>query len=244
MTRYFIELSYKGTHYNGWQIQPNAPSIQQTIEEALSKLLRHNTNIVGAGRTDTGVHASKYIAHFDTESDKDCTQENFVYHFNAILPKDIAIHKIYRVDSELHARFSALEREYKYYISTTKNPFVIDTAYIFTMQLDLEKMQEAANLLLNVSDFTSFAKLHTDTKTNFCKVTKASFEKNGDIIVFTIKADRFLRNMVRAIVGTLLEVGRGKITISDFKKIIEAKDRCAAKSSASSNGLFLTDIKY
>lgn len=244
MTRYFLELSYKGSAYNGWQIQQNALSVQEIIQKALSTLLKESVLIVGAGRTDTGVHASFYIAHFDTESQNDIENISFCYHLNAILPKDIAVYKIYRVNESMHARFSAIEREYKYYITTKKDPFSFDKAYTCIQDLDLDSMQKSADILLEYSDFTSFAKLHTDTKTNICKITHAGFEKENNMIIFTIRADRFLRNMVRAIIGTLLEVGKGNIGIDDFRLIIEKKDRCAAKSSAQSQGLFLTNITY
>lgn len=244
MTRYFLELSYRGSAYHGWQIQQNAPSVQEIIQKSLATLLKESVLVVGAGRTDTGVHASFYIAHFDTNSTRDLQQDSFCYHLNAILPKDIAIHRIYPVKGDLHARFSAIEREYKYYIATKKNPFSLDRAYTYTQKLNMETMQEAADLLLKYTDFTSFAKLHTDTKTNICKIAYAGFEKENDTIIFTIRADRFLRNMVRAVIGTLLEVGKEKISVDDFREIIEKKDRSAAKSSAQSQGLFLTNIVY
>ncbi len=244
MARYFIELSYKGTNFNGWQIQPDSPSIQQELQEALSKLLREDVLVVGAGRTDTGVHASFYIAHFDTQTQALPSDPKFVYHLNAILDKDIAVRKIYEVEDTLHARFSAKSREYKYYISTQKNPFTRESTYTYTLPLDIERMQQAANLLLQTTDFTSFAKLHADTKTNICHLTEAQFSEQDNMIVFTIVADRFLRNMVRAIVGTLLEVGRLKMTVEEFKEVIETKNRSAAGSSAAAQGLFLTDIKY
>lgn len=244
MTRYFIELSYKGTAYNGWQIQNNAISVQQVVQEALSMLLQEPIKIIGAGRTDTGVHASHYIAHVDTSSEKDLSSVDFHYHLNSVLPKDISIHKIYPVSNGMHARFSAKEREYKYYISTVKNPFKIDTAYVYTRGLNVEYMQKAADILVEYTDFTSFAKLHADTKTNICSVKFVGFEQQNEMLIFTIRADRFLRNMVRAIVGTLLEVGKGKITIEQFREIIEAKDRGKAKTSAYASALFLTNIKY
>ena len=244
MTRYFIELSYKGTSYNGWQIQPNARSVQQTIQEALFMILQEQVKLVGAGRTDTGVHASFYVAHFDTMSSNDLSDKNFSYHLNLILPKDIAIQKVYQVSEDIHARFSAKSREYKYYIQTRKNSFTVDTAMVLTMSLNIENMQKAASLLLEYDDFTSFSKLHTSSKTNICNITTAQFEVKGYEIVFTISANRFLRNMVRAIMGTLLEVGKDRITVEGFRNIILAKDRGMAKSSAFACGLFLTDIKY
>lgn len=244
MTRYFIELSYKGSSYSGWQIQPNAPSIQQTIQEALSMLLKGHTKVVGAGRTDTGVHASFYVAHFDTESSDDLSTVNFRYHLNSLLPKDIAVYRIYQVDMNMHSRFSAKSREYKYYINTRKDPFLADVAMIYIPQLNIKEMQKAADTLLEYYDFTSFSKLHTTTKTNNCNITYAKFDANDYQLIFTISADRFLRNMVRAIMGTLLDVGRGKISTEEFRNIILAKDRGKAKASAHACGLFLTNIKY
>lgn len=239
-----MELSYKGTLYNGWQIQPNAPSVQQTLEKALSVLLKEEVSVTGAGRTDTGVHARFYVAHFDTATAKDPADEDFRYHLNAMLPRDIAVSKIYTVADTMHARFSALSREYKYYICTRKDPFAQQTAYIYTLPLNMATMQAAADKLSDYTDFTSFAKLHTDTKTNNCRIIAARFEQKGDFLIFTIEADRFLRNMVRAIVGTLLEVGKGKLSVAEFCRIIEAKDRSAAKTSAAAQGLFLTNITY
>lgn len=243
MFRYFLQLSYKGTRYFGWQIQPNAVSVQEVLEKTLSTVLRESVAVVGAGRTDTGVHALFYILHFDvlneiTEPDK------LVFHLNRFLPADIAIQKIWKVDNEMHARFSAVSRTYKYFISTEKNPFTTETSFLYTGFLDVDKMNEAARILFYYHDFTSFSKLHTDVKTNNCKIYEAAWKQEDRQLVFTIKADRFLRNMVRAIVGTLLEVGKGKITIDDFKKIIEAKDRGAAGTSVPAQGLFLVDIEY
>lgn len=242
--RYFISLSYKGTAYHGWQKQQNALSVQEVLQSALSKMLRTETEVVGAGRTDTGVHSSFYIAHLDYHGDRNITSQNFIYHLNAVLPKDIAISAIEQVAPDMHARFSAVEREYKYYITTVKDPFKIETAFYYSAPLDVEQMNEAAAMLLTYDDFTSFAKLHTDTKTNICDVREAHFERNGATIVFTIRADRFLRNMVRAIVGSLLDVGKGNITPADFRAIIEAKDRSKASSSAYAHGLFLTNVTY
>lgn len=243
MFRYFLQLSYKGTRYFGWQIQPNAVSVQEVLEKTLSTVLRESVAVVGAGRTDTGVHALFYILHFDvlneiTEPDK------LVFHLNRFLPADIAIQKIWKVDNEMHARFSAVSRTYKYFISTEKNPFTTETSFLYTGFLDVDKMNEAARILFYYNDFTSFSKLHTDVKTNNCKIYEAAWKQEDRQLIFTIKADRFLRNMVRAIVGTLLEVGKGKITIDDFKKIIEAKDRGAAGTSVPAQGLFLVDIEY
>jgi len=241
--RYFLQLSYKGTRYFGWQIQPNAVSVQEVLEKTLSTVLRESVAVVGAGRTDTGVHALFYILHFDvlneiTESEK------LVFHLNRFLPDDIAINKIWKVENEMHARFSAVSRTYKYFISTEKNPFKAETSFLYTGFLDVDKMNEAARILFYYNDFTSFSKLHTDVKTNNCKIYEAAWKQEDKQLVFSIKADRFLRNMVRAIVGTLLDVGKGKTTIEDFKKIIESKDRGAAGTSVPPQGLFLVDIEY
>lgn len=243
MQRYFLQLSYKGSRYFGWQRQPNAISVQDVIEKTLSTVLREDIAVVGAGRTDTGVHASFYVLHFDVSNEIQ-EPEKLVYHLNRFLPDDIAVQKINKVNNDFHARFSAASRTYKYFISTVKDPFNTETCYQFTIPLDVEKMNEAAKTLFEYTDFTSFAKLHTDVKTNNCKIFQAEWERNDNQLVFTIKADRFLRNMVRAIVGTLLEIGKGKITGDDFRSIIEMKNRGAAGTSAPPQGLFLVDIGY
>jgi len=241
--RYFLQLSYKGSRYFGWQRQPNAISVQDVIEKTLSTVLREDIAVVGAGRTDTGVHASFYVLHFDVSNEIQ-EPEKLVYHLNRFLPGDIAVQNIKKVNNDFHARFSAASRTYKYFISTVKDPFNTETCYQFTIPLDVEKMNEAAKTLFEYTDFTSFAKLHTDVKTNNCKIFQAEWERNDNQLVFTIKADRFLRNMVRAIVGTLLEIGKGKITGDDFRSIIEMKNRGAAGTSAPPQGLFLVDIGY
>jgi len=243
LQRYFLQCSYNGTNYHGWQIQPNAISVQEVIEDALSKILREKITVVGAGRTDTGVHASFFILHFDVEN-KIPVEFDIVYKLNSFLPSDIAIQKIWPVKSDLHARFSAASRTYKYYISRKKNPFTTETSHKYLKPLDVEKMNSAADVLSEHEDFTSFSRLHTDVKTNNCKIKLAKWSSEDSQLVFTIKADRFLRNMVRAIVGTLLEVGKGKLSIDDFRKIIELKDRGAAGASAPAKGLFLVGIEY
>ena len=243
MVRYFIELAYNGSRYHGWQIQPGASSVQEEINRALSTLLRQDIYVVGAGRTDTGVHASFFVAHFDIECELPEPQQ-VVYKLNGLLDKDIAIYKIYRVPMDKHARFSAISRTYKYYITTRKDPFNYDLVYRMSGQLDFEAMNEACKVLFDYIDFTSFSKLHTDVKTNNCRIYKAGWEQEGDVWVFTVQADRFLRNMVRAIVGTLLEVGRGKLTVEGFRKVIEAKDRCKAGTSVPGHALFLVDVTY
>jgi tRNA pseudouridine38-40 synthase len=240
--RYFLQCSYKGTNYHGWQIQPNEISVQEIFEKSLSTILREEITVVGAGRTDTGVHASFFVLHFDSQNNN--ISENFVYRLNSFLPEDIAVQKIRKVKSETHARFSAQSRTYKYYISTEKNPFNTETTYKYLKALDLDKMNQAAKVLFDFQDFTSFSRLHTDVKTNNCKIMQAEWTAENHQFVFTIKADRFLRNMVRAIVGTLMELGRGKISIDEFRDIIESKNRGSAGASAPAHGLFLIDIQY
>lgn len=246
MPRYKISLQYNGTNYHGWQIQPNAITVQEVLEKAFSTLLQEKITIVGAGRTDTGVHASFYVAHFDF-SQKITDFNDLKFNVNRFLPKDISIIGIEETSKEFHARFSALSRTYKYVLFTQKNAFFQDTSYYLYGNIDFEKMNECAKILFEYTDFTSFSKLHTDTKTNNCMVTKAAWKKDKKKqgkYVFTITANRFLRNMVRAIVGTLLDVGRGKITCDDFRNIIESKCRSKAGFSVPSQGLFLSKIQY
>lgn len=243
MQRYFIQLAYNGTNYHGWQIQPNAISVQEVLNKALSTILREDIEVVGAGRTDTGVHASFFIAHFEVENTI-TDGVKLCFKLNSFLPNDIRIDKIYVVADDMHARFSATARTYHYYLSNKKEPFNADTVAFVPYELDIQKMNEAAKYLFDYIDFTSFSRLHTDVKTNNCKIMEAVwFEENGKF-VFKITADRFLRNMVRAIVGTLMEVGRGKLSVGGFCKIIEAQNRGAAGASAPAKGLFLSEIKY
>ena len=244
VNRYFIYLAYKGTFYCGWQKQPNGVSIQQCIEEALSKIYRQSVAVVGAGRTDAGVHARKMVAHFDLLTRID-DPASLTEKLNRILPNDIAVDKIVPVNSDASARFTARARTYIYMLSAKKMPFRYD--YVYRMSLDrinFERMNEACSVLLEYTDFTSFSKLHTDVKTNLCCISAAGWSQSDELWVFTIKADRFLRNMVRSIVGTLLDIGRGKLTISDFRNIIEAKNRCRAGMSMPPEGLTLADIEY
>lgn len=243
MHRYFIELAYNGSEYNGWQIQPNAPSVQEDINKALTVLLKQEINVTGAGRTDTGVHASFFVAHFDYDVEIPDTKF-LIEKLNRFLGKNIAIKDIYPVVPDAHARFSAISRTYKYYINKTKNPFTYPFAYRPHPLPDIRLMNNACELLLHYEDFTSFSKLHTDVKTNICHLMEAGWEETEDQLVFTIKADRFLRNMVRAIVGTLLDIGQERITLEQFQKIIESKDRCKAGMSVPGNALFLCDIEY
>ena len=241
--RYFITLSYNGKNYHGWQIQPNGSSVQETLEKALSTMLRCPISIVGAGRTDAGVHAKKMIAHFDTDVALNTLE--LPRRLNCFLPTDIAIQKIEPIANDLHARFSATKRSYEYHLVTEKDVFCTETAYFHPGTLDFDAMNQAAAQLFNYIDFTSFSKLHTDVKTNNCTIFEAHWEQlSPSHWVFHISADRFLRNMVRAIVGTLLQVGTQKITIDDFKCIIESKDRCQAGTSAPAHALYLTDVKY
>lgn len=243
MPRYFIRLAYNGSNYNGWQVQPNAPTVQAELEKALSLITRKETEIVGCGRTDTGVHASDYYAHFDFEQGIGDTAE-LVYKLNKFLPHDIAIKEIAEVNADAHARFSATQRVYEYKIVRQKNPFTQGLAYYYFGNLDIDAMNKAAALLLTVKDFKAFSKAHTDVKTTLCDVTFAQWEVKGDVLVFTISANRFLRNMVRAVVGTLLEVGRGKLTIDGFTQIINSLERSEAGDSAPAEGLYLSKIIY
>lgn len=243
MPRYFTYLSYNGKNYCGWQTQPNGKTVQEELEKALETLLRHQTRITGAGRTDAGVHAAYMVAHFDTEKPIENLIE-FSERLNRILPLDIAIKKTEEVKPDAHARFDATSRTYKYYVTREKDVFRHDTAYKLHGNVDFELMNKAAETLFDYTDFTSFSKLHTDVMTNNCKIMHTQWTEENGQWVFTIKADRFLRNMVRAIVGTLLEVGRGKMSIDQFRAVIEAKDRCKAGFSVPGHALFLVEIKY
>lgn len=241
--RYFIRLSYNGSPFHGWQSQPNAVSVQETLEKALSMILRSAVKIVGAGRTDTGVNARVMIAHFDVE-DAILEPSLLVRKLNSIVGRDIAIYEIFPVHNDAHARFDAVSRTYKYFTHNLKSPFLYPFSWQCSFHLDFDLMNKAAKELLKYDDFTSFSKLHTDVATNICKITDALWTREGEQYVFTITADRFLRNMVRAIVGTLVEVGKGKITVDDFCRIIESKDRCNAGTSMPGNALFLWNIEY
>lgn len=242
--RYFIELQYDGAAYCGWQRQTDAPTVQQTIEQRLSMLRRVPTEIVGAGRTDTGVNASFYVAHFDSDTPiEDCVR--LTYKLNRVLPDDIAIKRIYEVDAAKHARFDARQREYTYFITSVKQPFRRFSAWYFAVDLDVDKMNEAAQILLRYDDFTSFAKLNSNNKTNICHITHAEWVAEDDLTLrFTIRADRFLRNMVRAIVGTLVDVGRGRYSVGEFEDIVRSKDLSRSSAGAPACGLFLSDVRY
>ncbi|MDE5713895.1 MAG: tRNA pseudouridine(38-40) synthase TruA [Muribaculaceae bacterium] len=252
--RYFLKLSYNGEKFHGWQSQPNAIGVQQKIEEALSTVTRLPISIVGAGRTDAGVHAREMFAHFDMPAEI-ADKDKILNSLNRLVGRNIAISEIIDVADNAHARFDATERTYKYFVTFKKSAFIYPYAWHSPSRLDIDKMNEAAGELLSVSDFTSFAKLHSDAKTNICDVryakweTPDSFDKDlsglfEDGIVFTISADRFLRNMVRAVVGTLVDVGRKKISLEMFKDIIMSKDRCSAGVSMPAEALFLWKVKY
>ena len=247
--RYFMRLAYCGANYHGWQVQPHDISVQQTIEEALAMVLRRPVAVTGAGRTDTGVNAAMMIAHFDTpEPIADCAR--MAHSLNGILPRDIAIYSIFPVEADAHARFDATSRTYKYFAHTGKSPFLDRQSWQCRPDLDFALMNEAAERMLRYTDFTSFSKLHTDVATNNCRVTHAEWTPVeatwGECPqwVFTVTADRFLRNMVRAIVGTLTMVGAHKISVDDFCHIIESKDRCKAGTSMPGHALYLWNITY
>lgn len=238
-----MKLSYNGAPFHGWQVQPNAVSVQSTIEEALSTVLRENISIVGAGRTDTGVNAHQMYAHFDY--DKEIPDFcKLINSLNRLVGKDIAIYDIIKVADDAHARFDATARTYKYFVTHQKSPFLYPLSWYCPQSLDYEKMNEACEVLKRHIDFTSFSKLHTDVKTNICRIDYAHWQQEGEMMVFTITADRFLRNMVRAVVGTLVEVGRGKISVEEFEQIILKKDRCSAGTSMPPQALFLWKVDY
>lgn len=240
--RYFIVFSYFGKAYHGWQRQPNACTVQQVLEEAFGTLLRQPISLVAAGRTDTGVHAREMVAH--AEMDPIADTAGFIYRLNALLPDDIAVKSIRQVVPDAHARFDALERSYEYWVVQQKDPFFMDTAYYLRHPVSLEAMNEAAALLYEYTDFQCFSKSNSDVKTFYCEVKKAVWTRETNKLVFSITADRFLRNMVRAIVGTLLEVGQEKIAIEDVKGIIKSRDRSRAGVSVPAKGLYLTRVSY
>ncbi len=240
--RYFVTFSYDGGRYHGWQIQPNGVSVQEKLQEALSTLLREEITVTGAGRTDTGVHARMMVAHFDAD-EIDC--EQLTYKLNRLLPQDIAVQKVERVSEEMHARFSAKCRTYHYYIHTRKEPFLRTYSCEMHYALDFAKMNEAAQRLLDYEDFGAFCKSGADVKTTLCKVTKAEWIQTSPTTWhFEITANRFLRNMVRAVVGTLIDVGRGRLSVDEFCKVIEGKKRTEAGESMPGHALFLEKIEY
>ena len=240
--RYFIKFSYNGTHYHGWQIQPNALSVQETLSKALSIVLNFDINLMGAGRTDTGVHAKEMFAHFDVE--KLIDTQSSIHKLNSYLPKDIAIHDIILVHDDAHARFDATKRTYEYHINTFKDVFLENLSWYYQKELDVHAMNHASKILLQHTDFKCFSKVNTDVNTFNCKIFEAYWKKENNKLIFTISADRFLRNMVRAIVGTLINVGLHKITTKDFNAIIENKNRNDAGFSVPAHGLYLTKIEY
>jgi tRNA pseudouridine38-40 synthase len=247
--RYFIELAYDGTNYHGWQTQPNAVAVQEVLDKALSTVLREPIETLGCGRTDTGVHAKEFFAHFTPQSPEggvfdEVVLNNMVRSLNSILPRDIAIKNIIPVHFDAHARFDATLRSYQYHIHFNKDPFKNNYSWLLRDQPDLELMNQAVGIIMEYIDFSCFSKSNTQTKTNNCKITRAEWVREGDGIVFHISADRFLRNMVRAIVGTLIMVGRKEIEPEAVRQIIESKDRSNAGSSVPACGLYLTEVKY
>ena len=241
--RYFLYFSYKGTAYHGWQYQPNGISVQEVLTKSLCTILRTEIELTGAGRTDTGVHARLMVAHFDYEGNFP-TEFDLTAKLNSLLPIDIAVLKIVEVQTDAHARFDAISRKYEYHVVLQKSVFRIELASRLRNNLNFVAMNVAADTLKDFRDFTSFSKVHTDVKTNNCRISIAEWKQQDDEWVFTIQADRFLRNMVRSIVGTLFEVGRGKMTLNEFTSVIEAKDRCKAGVSVPAHGLYLVDIQY
>lgn len=245
--RYFLEIAYNGKAYHGWQVQPNAISVQEVLERSLTLYLRQEVVVVAAGRTDTGVHAKQMWVHFDilANLDLDCPNSNFIYRLNKLLPLDIVAFQCLKVPQTAHARFDAVSRSYEYHIDLYKNPFSQGAAYLFTQFLDIDQMNQASEVLLEHSDFKCFSKSKTDVKTYNCDIKKAYWIKEGDSrLVFYITANRFLRNMVRAIVGTLIEIGLGKFPVSHIHTVIESKDRSVAGYSVPAHGLYLTEVSY
>jgi tRNA pseudouridine38-40 synthase len=241
--RYFLEFSYKGTAYNGWQKQNNALGVQQVLEEALAKVLRMPIELTGSSRTDTGVHAEQQFAHFDLQ-DAIEDHELLIYKLNGLIPRDIAVKRIISVPDDINSRFAATHRRYEYRITKRKNPFLVDKAFLLRAELDIDAMNDAATLLLKYNDFESFSKIHTNVNNFRCTITQAVWKDSEDLLVFHIQANRFLRGMVRALVGTLLDVGKGKKTIADFERIILSKNRKEAGVQAPAEGLFLVEVGY
>lgn len=236
-----MELEYFGKAYHGWQRQPNALSVQEVVEESLCTLLQQSVEIVGAGRTDAGVHARQIFAHFDAEA---IPESDLVFRMNSLLPKDISVKDLLQVTPEAHARFDAVSRSYEYHLVTRKDVFAVDTAYYIQKELDVEKMKAAASILLEYTNFKCFSRSRTDVFTYNCKIEKAAWEQREDKLIFHITADRFLRNMVRAIVGTLLQIGLGKMEVEEMHRIIKSEDRSKAGASVPAHGLYLTGIIY
>ncbi len=242
--RYFIRLSYRGTSYHGWQVQPGSITVQETVENSLSVLLQQKTAVTGCGRTDTGVHARYFIAHFDSDTDLEGQSDRLVFSLNKHLPGDIELKNIYRVPEGAHARFDAISRTYEYHIIRHKDPFMTDLAWYRYDCLSVAEMNKAAEIMMQYTDFSSFSKLHTDVKTNNCKISHAKWFITDNGYIFIIRADRFLRNMVRAITGTMTDVGSGKMSVDEFAGIIESQDRGKAGMSAPARGLYLSLVEY
>ena len=241
--RYFIKLAYKGTNYHGWQVQPNAITVQELLTKSFFTIFRNPVEIVGAGRTDAGVHADEFYAHVDIKNE--FKSKDIIYKMNSLLPNDIVVYDIFKTTENAHARFDALSRSYEYRIFLGKNPFLNETAWQFiTTKLHVEKMNEAAKILETYTNFKCFSRSNTDVRTYNCNIMHAKWKQTDQLLVFHITADRFLRNMVRAIVGTLIEIGKGKMTLEAFKQIIESENRCNAGPSAPAKGLFLTQVTY
>jgi len=242
--RYFIYLSYRGTDYYGWQVQPGMKTIQDVLEDSLSVILQEEIKVTGAGRTDTGVHASYFVAHFDYSGNESVCDQKTIFRLNTHLPDDISVSLIKKVREETHARFDAVSRTYEYQISTVKDPFKKDVSWFQYGRLDIDLMNKACGFLFDYTDFTSFSKLHTDVKTNNCQIMHASWKMDGKMLTFRIQSDRFLRNMVRAITGTMIDIGRAKIVPEEIKNIIKARNRQKAGKSVPPQGLSLVDIEY
>ncbi len=238
--RFFLDISYKGTNFHGWQIQPNGNTVQAELEKALSTILKTETSIVGSGRTDTGVHATQQIAHFDSESKPD----DLVYKLNSFLPKDISVNELKEVNTEAHARFDATKRMYHYHINQSKNPFKQETSYYFTQAIDIELINKGCEIIKGWENFECFSKVHTEVNNFNCEIFKADWQQKGDEHLFIVEANRFLRGMVRAMVGTLLDVGTGKTSLEELKEILKSNDRKKAGRAVPPQGLFLEKIEY
>ena len=241
--RYFIKLAYKGTNYHGWQVQPNAITVQELLNKSFSTIFRSPLEVVGAGRTDTGVHAEEFFAHVDIENE--FNPQEIIFKLNGLLPNDIVVYDIFETTENAHARFDAASRSYEYRIFLGKSPFLTETAWqLITTKLAIDKMNEAADILKTHTNFKCFSRSNSDVRTYNCNIMQAGWKQTGQLLVFHITADRFLRNMVRAIVGTLIEIGKGKMTLAEFKSVIESENRCNAGPSAPAQGLFLTRVTY
>ena len=245
MPRYFVQLSYKGTNYQGWQVQAHTKAtVQEILNEKLAMLLREKVDCTGCGRTDSGVHAKDFFAHFDSSNEKLYGDDDFVYHLNCVLPEDIAVKKIFSVKADAHARYDAISRSYEYHITSEKDPFNDHLAWEMRDEIDMSTMNDAAKIILQYDDFGAFCKSGSDVKTTICNVSFCEWKFDGKHLVFHITANRFLRNMVRAIVGTLLDAGREKISVDDMHRIIKSGSRSEAGQSVPAHGLYLSQVKY